>query len=91
MPWNFPSPIVNKQQNFHEVTKFVAGPGMHQPTCTFELGFNKDKYNALPPEYKAMIQEAAKAMAIGNVDEGYRNGYRHIEILQKQRFEVNPR
>lgn len=60
----FSSPIVNKQQNFHEVTKYVAGPGMHQPTCTFELGFNKDKYNALPPEYKAMIQEAAKAMAI---------------------------
>lgn len=60
----FSTPIVNKSQNFHEVVKYVAGPGMHQPTCYFEIGFNKDKYNALPPEYKAILQSAVMAMNI---------------------------
>ena len=60
----FSTPIVNKSQNFHEVVKYVAGPGMHQPTCYFEIGFNKDKYNALPPEYKAILESAIMAMNI---------------------------
>lgn len=57
----FSSPIVNKQQGFHEVTKYVAGPGMHQPTCFFEFGFNKQKYDALPKIYQEMLQTAAMA------------------------------
>ncbi len=76
----FSSPIVNWQQGFHEVTKYVAGPGMHQPTCYFELGFNKDKYNALPPEYKAMIQNAAMAMTIQKWSEDVIKG---IDVLDK--------
>lgn len=60
----FSSPLVNKQQAFHEVTKYVAGPGMHQPTCFFEVGFNKAKYNALPNEYKEILQNAAMATTI---------------------------
>lgn len=60
----FSSPIVNRQQGFHEVTKYVAGPGMHQPTCYFELGFNKAKYDALPDHYKAVIQTAAMATTL---------------------------
>ena len=60
----FSSPLVNKQQGFHEVTKYVAGPGMHQPTCFFEVGFNKAKYNALPNEYKEILQNAAMATTV---------------------------
>jgi TRAP-type C4-dicarboxylate transport system substrate-binding protein len=53
---------------------------MHQPTCYFELGFNKDKYNALPPEYKAMIQNAAMAMTIQKWSEDVIKG---IDVLDK--------
>lgn len=60
----FSSPIVNRQQGFHEVTKYAAGPGMHQPTCYFEIGFNRAKYNALPAHYKEMLQTAAMAMTL---------------------------
>ncbi|MFO7644608.1 MAG: hypothetical protein R6W95_09525 [Desulfosarcina sp.] len=60
----FSSPIVNRQQGFHEVTKYVAGPGMHQPTCFFEFGFNKQKYDALPKIYQEMLQTAAMATTL---------------------------
>lgn len=60
----FSTPNVNKQSGFHEVTKFVAGPGMHQPTCFFDVGVNKAKYDALPPEYKVVLQQALMAMTV---------------------------
>jgi TRAP-type mannitol/chloroaromatic compound transport system substrate-binding protein len=60
----FSSPIVNRQQGFHEVTQYLAGPGMHQPTCFFEFGFNKGKYDALPEHYKEMLQSAAMATTL---------------------------
>jgi len=79
----FSSPIVNKQTGFHEVTKYIAGPGMHQPTCFFELGFNKTKYNALPEEYKAMIQSAAMAMTLWSWGEDVVQGIATIEGWKK--------
>lgn len=54
----FNIPFVNKQMGFHEVSKYICGPGMHQPTCQFELGVNLDKWNALPAEYQAMLEYA---------------------------------
>lgn len=80
----FSSPIVNRQQGFHEVTKYVAGPGMHQPTCYFELGFNKTKYNALPAEYKAMIQTAAMAMTIQKWSEDIVKGIETLEFFKSK-------
>jgi len=80
----FSTPIVNKQQGFHEVTKYVAGPGMHQPTCYFELGFNKAKYDALPAEYKAMIQTAAMAMTIQKWSEDIVKGIETLEFYKSK-------
>ena len=80
----FSTPIVNKQQGFHEVTKYVAGPGMHQPTCYFELGFNKTKYNALPAEYKAIIQSAAMAMTIQKWTEDITKGGETLEFYKSK-------
>jgi len=60
----FSTPAVNRQQGFHEVADFIAGPGLHQPTCFFELGFNKDAYNELPELYKKIIDNAAMAMTL---------------------------
>jgi TRAP-type mannitol/chloroaromatic compound transport system substrate-binding protein len=54
----FNIPFVNKQMGFHEVSTFIGGPGMHQPTCNFELGVNKKSWDALPPEYQKMLEFA---------------------------------
>ena len=60
----FSTPAVNKQQGFHEVADYIAGPGMHQPTCYFEFGFNKDEYNKLPDVYKAILENASYATTL---------------------------
>ena len=60
----FSTPAVNRQQGFHEVADFIAGPGMHQPTCFFEVGFNKDAYDELPEVYKAILDNASYAMTL---------------------------
>lgn len=60
----FSTPAVNRQQGFHEVAEYIAGPGLHQPTCFFELGFNKDAYNRLPDIYKAILENAAMSMTL---------------------------
>jgi len=52
---------------------------MHQPTCYFEIGFNKDKYKALPPEYKAILESAVMAM---NIDMWTKDIARGIETLK---------
>ncbi len=54
----FNIPMVNKQMGFHEVSTFICGPGMHQPTCAFELGVNKDEWNKLPAEYQKILEYA---------------------------------
>ncbi|MBS4031342.1 MAG: hypothetical protein KGZ63_07985 [Clostridiales bacterium] len=60
----FSIPAVNRQQGFHEVADYIAGPGLHQPTCFFEVGFNKDEYNKLPSIYKAILENASYAMTL---------------------------
>jgi len=54
----FSSPIVNYTLGFHEVTDYFTGPGIHQPTCLFELTLNKDAYEALPADLQHIVEAA---------------------------------
>lgn len=83
----FSSPIVNRQSGFHEVAKYIAGPGMHQPTCFFEIGFNKDAYDALSDEYKAILQNAAKATTLWSWTQDIVLGIETIAFWEKQGIE----
>jgi TRAP-type mannitol/chloroaromatic compound transport system substrate-binding protein len=57
----FSSPAVNNVGAFHEVTQYYTGPGMHQPSVLFEITINKDSYNALPDDLKAIVKTAARS------------------------------
>lgn len=46
---------------FPDVSKVCMLQSYHQPSETFEVIFNKDKYNALPPQMKAIISNAVEA------------------------------
>lgn len=46
---------------FPDVSKVCMLQSYHQPSETFEVIFNKDKYNALPPQMKAIIANAVEA------------------------------
>lgn len=44
---------------FHKIAKYYYYPGWHEPTGVIELIINKQAYEGLPEEYKAMIKYAA--------------------------------
>jgi TRAP-type mannitol/chloroaromatic compound transport system substrate-binding protein len=56
----FSSPAANIPSGFHEITKFVIEPGVHQPSCQFDVVFNKAKFDALPDDLKAIVEICAK-------------------------------
>lgn len=46
---------------FPDVSKVCMLQSFHQSSETFEITFNKDKFNALPPQMKAIIENAVEA------------------------------
>ena len=45
---------------FHEVTKYVIEPGAHQPSCQFDIFINKNAWDELPDDLKAVVEICAK-------------------------------
>jgi TRAP-type mannitol/chloroaromatic compound transport system substrate-binding protein len=56
----FSCPAVNYPMGFHEITKYVIEPGVHQPACQFDVVFNKKKFDSLPDDLKAIVEICAK-------------------------------
>jgi len=56
----FSSPSVNYPQGYHEITKYVIEPGVHQPSCQFDVFINKKKWEELPDDLKAIVDICAK-------------------------------
>ncbi len=56
----FSTPAANITTGFHEITKYVIEPGVHQPSCQFDVVFNKKKWDELPDDLKAIVEIAAK-------------------------------
>src|SRR5690606_32923006 len=50
----FASPAADRDLGFYEVTQYFTGPGMHQPTSALELTINRDAWNRLPDDLKAI-------------------------------------
>jgi TRAP-type mannitol/chloroaromatic compound transport system substrate-binding protein len=65
----FSMPTMDIKQGFHQVAKFNYFPGWHQLTSCSEILMNKKVYDALPENYKRMIQVAAQAQVIYNLTE----------------------
>ncbi len=57
----FSMPTMDTQLGFHSIAKFNYFPGWHQQVSCSEFLMNKKAYEALPDQYKAMIQVAANA------------------------------
>ncbi|MFA7503881.1 MAG: TRAP transporter substrate-binding protein [Burkholderiaceae bacterium] len=57
----FNNPSSDRLLGFPDVSKICMLQGFHQSAETFEVIFNKDKYNGLPPTLKAIIDNAVEA------------------------------
>jgi len=56
----FSTPAANIPSGFHEITKYVIEPGVHQPSCQFDVVFNKKKWDELPEDLQIIVETAAK-------------------------------
>jgi TRAP-type mannitol/chloroaromatic compound transport system substrate-binding protein len=54
---------------FHEVAKYYYYPGWHEPGSTLELIINKQAFEALPEDLKAMVETAARYANADMLDE----------------------
>jgi TRAP-type mannitol/chloroaromatic compound transport system substrate-binding protein len=56
----FYSPYLDKELGFQDVAKYYYAPGMHRSTGTLELLVNKEKWDKLPADLKAIIDIASR-------------------------------
>lgn len=50
----------NKAPGFHQITKYVIIPGVHQPSAPFELTINKEAWDSLSKEDQQLIERVAR-------------------------------
>jgi TRAP-type mannitol/chloroaromatic compound transport system substrate-binding protein len=60
----FSMPAMDIKLGFHQVAKFNYFPGWHQQVSCGEVLMNKKAWDALPEQYKAMIETAGEAQAM---------------------------
>jgi TRAP-type mannitol/chloroaromatic compound transport system substrate-binding protein len=54
------TPAAEIPSGFHEITKYVIEPGVHQPSCQFDVVINKQRWDELPDDLKAIVEISAK-------------------------------
>ena len=57
----FSDPSADMKMGFQDVAKYYYNPGVHQPTGMMEILINKAKWEALPADLKAIVENAAYA------------------------------
>jgi TRAP-type mannitol/chloroaromatic compound transport system substrate-binding protein len=80
----FSSPAVNLPMGFHEITKYVIEPGVHQPSCQFDIFINKKAYDALPADLKAIVEICAKETQLWSYSWIENLNIKAIEIMSKK-------
>jgi TRAP-type mannitol/chloroaromatic compound transport system substrate-binding protein len=78
---------------FPDVSKVCMLQSFHQSSEQFEITFNKTKYNALPPQLKAIIEnavEAASADMSWKAVDRYSKDYRELQAKEGVKFYKTP-
>jgi TRAP-type mannitol/chloroaromatic compound transport system substrate-binding protein len=58
----FSAPSVNYDLGFHEVTKYMIVPGIHQPATLHSFMINEERWNELPDDLKKIVEVANENM-----------------------------
>jgi TRAP-type mannitol/chloroaromatic compound transport system substrate-binding protein len=58
----FSMPALDLKQGFHQVAKYYYFPGWHQQASILDLFINKARWDALPDQQKAIIEQACGDM-----------------------------
>jgi TRAP-type mannitol/chloroaromatic compound transport system substrate-binding protein len=79
----FASPWIDRILSFYEVVDYTTGPGMHQPASMMELSINKDAYESLPSDLKAIVDSAAEAVTLRALTMDYHHSMEAHEYFQE--------
>ncbi len=77
-------PCHDLRMGFQRVAKFYYGPGWHEPGSTLELTINKDAYDGLPVDLRAVIDTAAAELNVQMLSEFETENARALERLRSK-------
>jgi len=66
----FSQPAIDLNLGFYQIAKHYYFPGWHQQSTAFELMINKDRWDALTDQERAMINTACRANVANGMAEG---------------------
>lgn len=82
--FEFNNPTSDSRFGAHDVSKIYMMGSYHQAAEFFEIIFNKDKYNRLATEQKAILKYAAEAASSANFFTGMDNYSRDLQWLKNE-------
>lgn len=88
--FEFNNPTSDMRFGAQDVSKFYSMGSYHQAQEFFEIIFNKDKFNALSPDLKAILKYAAEATSTANTALAHDNYSKDLqELIVKHKVQVS--
>lgn len=85
----FSMPAIDQNLRLHEFASHYYFPGWHQQATLFELLMNKDKWEALDADSRAMLKVACKANVTDGLAEGEAIQAKALAALKKKRVRLH--
>jgi TRAP-type mannitol/chloroaromatic compound transport system substrate-binding protein len=83
-------PAVDERQGLKDKVKLIYMPGWHQPETVLELIVNKERWNALSPQQRGLIEEACLANLQATLDESAKLQADALTNLAKEGVKIEP-
>jgi TRAP-type mannitol/chloroaromatic compound transport system substrate-binding protein len=88
--FEFNNPTADMRFGAQDVAKYYSMGSYHQAQEFFEIIFNKDKYNALAPDLKAILKYGVEAANTANIALAHDNYSRDLqELIVKHKVQVS--
>jgi TRAP-type mannitol/chloroaromatic compound transport system substrate-binding protein len=82
-------PYEDMKMGFHQIARYYYYPGWHEPGTTGEIVFNKKAYDALPAEFRHMLDYATRAAnTVGFMEYFTRNSENLVKLRTEFKSKV---
>ncbi|PIP47166.1 MAG: ABC transporter substrate-binding protein [Deltaproteobacteria bacterium CG23_combo_of_CG06-09_8_20_14_all_51_20] len=84
----FSIPSMDKTLSFHEATKYLLVPGIHQPSTTLDCIINKKSWDKLPDDLKNIVKNAAEVTTMRMLTNSINKDISAIEFFKEKGINV---
>jgi len=81
-------PSFDRGLGFYEICKYLIFPGVHQTSGPFETLVNKDKWNALPDNLKAIVETALREATLKSMTDWARDDAEAVEFFKSKGVQI---